>query len=108
MSEKRDVLGALGLCAKAGKLICGIPMICEALKSGGKHRPVLVVEASDTSDNSHKRIQDRCRYYGTEILRTEIAGGELGAAVGKSSMLGAVGVTDAGLAALVRSKLSDN
>lgn len=105
MSEKRDVLGALGLCARAGKLVYGIPMICEALKSGGKNRPVLVVEASDTSDNSHKRIQDRCRFYGTEVLRIEITGGELGAAVGKTTMLGAVGVTDAGLAAMVRAKL---
>jgi ribosomal protein L30E len=105
MSEKRDVLGALGLCAKAGKLSFGIPMICEALKNGGKNRPVLVVEASDTSDNSHKRIQDRCRFYGTEILRAEITGAELGAAVGKTTVLGAVGVTDAGLASLVRSKL---
>ena len=29
MSEKREALGALGLCARAGKLIYGIPMICE-------------------------------------------------------------------------------
>ena len=105
MSEKRELLGALGLCARAGKLIYGIPMICEALKAGGKNKPVLVVEASDTSDNSHKRIQDRCRFYGTEILRIEIAGAELGAAVGKTTVLGAVAVTDAGLAALVRSKM---
>ena len=105
MSGNREVLFALGLCAKAGKLIYGIPMICEALKTGGKKGPVLVVEACDTSDNSHKRIQDRCRFYGTEILRAEITGAELGAAVGKTTVLGAVGVTDAGLASLVRSKL---
>ena len=101
MSEKREALGALGLCARAGKLIYGIPMICDALKTGGKNAPVLVLEASDTSDNSHKRINDRCRFYGTEILRLDIPG----AAVGKTTVLGAVAVTDAGLAALVRSKM---
>ena len=105
MSEKREALGALGLCARAGKLIYGIPMICDALKAGGKNAPVLVLEASDTSDNSHKRINDRCRFYGTEILRLDIPGGELGAAVGKTTVLGAAAVTDAGLAALVRSKM---
>lgn len=105
MSEKRELLGALGLCARAGKLVFGIPMICDALKAGGKSRPVLVIEASDTSDNSHKRIQDRCRFYGATVLRSDIAGTELGAAVGKTTSLGAVAVTDAGLAALVRSKM---
>ena len=45
MSENRELLGALGLCARAGKLIFGIPMICEALKAGGKNCPVLVMEA---------------------------------------------------------------
>ena len=36
------VLGALGLCRRAGALICGTPMICIALREG-KKRPFLVV-----------------------------------------------------------------
>lgn len=104
MPQKNELLGALGLCARAGKLVYGIPMICDALKAGGAKRPLLVLEAADTSDNSHKRIGDRCHFYQTKLIRTEITGGELGAAVGKTTMLGAVAVTDAGLAALVESK----
>lgn len=104
MSENRELLGALGLCARAGKLIFGIPMICEALKAGGKNCPVLVLEAGDTSENSHKRIGDRCRYYDTKLIRLTVGGGELGTAVGKTTVLGAVAVTDAGMAAMVESK----
>lgn len=105
MSERPGFLGAIGLCARAGKLICGIPMICDAMKHGGQGRPILVLEASDTSENSHKRISDRCRYYQVKQIRLPVGGGELGAAVGKTTQLGAVAVTDAGLAAMVEKKL---
>ena len=106
MSDTKALLGALGLCARAGKLVYGIPMICEALKQGGKNKPVLVLEAGDTSDNSHKRIGDRCQYYNTKLIRLPVGGGELGAAVGKTTVLGAVAVTDAGMAAMVEAKCS--
>lgn len=104
MSETRELLGAIGLCARAGKLVYGIPMICEALKQGGRGAPILVLEAGDTSENSHKRIGDRCRYYNTKLIRLPVSGGELGACVGKTTSLGAVAVTDAGLAAMVENK----
>ena len=104
MSETKGLLGAIGLCARAGKLIYGIPMICEALKHGGKGAPFLVLESGDTSENSHKRIGDRCRYYNTKLIRLPVSGGELGACVGKTTSLGAVAVTDAGLAAMVENK----
>ena len=100
----KELLGALGLCARAGKLICGSPMICDALKQGGKGAPQLVLEAGDTSANSHKRIGDRCRYYNTKLIRLPLSGGELGACVGKTTSLGAVAVTDAGMAAMVEAK----
>ena len=107
MSDTRAILTSIGLCARAGRLIYGIPMICDAMTQGGKVRPVLVLEASDTSDNSHKRIGDRCRYYQVKLCRLPVSGGELGAAVGKTTQLGAVAVTDAGLAAMVESKLGE-
>ena len=53
-----DVLRALGLCAKAGKLVYGTPLICEALKA--KKQVFLVVETSDNSENTQKRLRDRC------------------------------------------------
>ena len=58
------ILSSLGLCSKAGKLIFGVPMIIEAMQKGKKI--YLVLEAGDTSDNTHKKITDKCSFYGVE------------------------------------------
>ena len=42
--EAGPTLRALGLCAKAGRLVCGTALICEALR--GRNRPLLVLEDS--------------------------------------------------------------
>lgn len=86
------VLSSLGLCSKAGKLICGVPMIIEAMQKGKS--VLLVLEAQDTSDNTHKKITDKCEFYGVKKIRIEADGTTLGASVGKSSMLAAVAITD--------------
>lgn len=86
------VLSSLGLCAKAGKLIYGVPMIIEAMQKGKS--VLLVLEAQDSSDNTHKKITDKCEFYGVEKIRIEADGVTLGASVGKSSSLAAVAITD--------------
>ena len=86
------ILGSLGLCSKAGKLIFGVPMIIEAMQKGKK--VYLVLEAADTSDNTHKRITDKCTFYGVEKVKLDIGGVALSDAVGKSSVLAAVAITD--------------
>ena len=88
------ILSSLGLCSKAGKLIFGVPMIIEAMQKGKKI--YLVLEAGDTSDNTHKKITDKCSFYGVEKIRLEFDGIALSNAVGKSSNLAAVAVTDEG------------
>ena len=93
------LLFALGLAARARALIFGSSQICEALaksKKGGKY-PLLVVEASDTSDNTHKRITDRCRYYNVKHIRIEATTATLAHALGKSSLVSAVAITDENL-----------
>ena len=100
MSEllgRERLLSGLGLCVKAGKVVFGVPMICEAMRKGGKGSPRLVLEALDTSDNTHKKLSDKCSYYGVRLVRLECDGVALAAAVGKSAQLGAVAVTDQGL-----------
>ena len=97
------LLGALGLCAKAGKLICGTPLICEALKA--KKTIYLVVETSDNSENTQKRLRDRCAYYGVEKHRLEIDGEALARALGKGGRVSAAAITDEQLCRLVRAKL---
>ena len=94
VTDEKKLLSALGLCARARKITVGVPMICEALKKGGKDMPRLVFEASDTSENTHKRISDRCGYYKVRIVRLTADGATLAAAVGKQSAVGAVSVAD--------------
>lgn len=100
------ILGSLGLCAKAGKLICGVPMIIEAMQKGKK--VLLVLEAGDTSDNTHKKITDKCKYYGVEKIRLDTDGGTLGSSVGKSGVLAAVAITDEGFYKMVSKHFNQN
>lgn len=104
MMDKR-ILSSLGLCSKAGKLIFGVPMIIEALQKGKKI--YLVLEAQDTSDNTHKKITDKCNFYQVSKVRLDIDGGDLASAVGKSSSLAAVAITDDGFYKMM-SKYFDN
>lgn len=102
--EIKKLLTTIGLCAKAGRLVFGTDQICEALRNG-KRAPIMVVEASDTSDNTHKRITDRCTYYSVRHIRIEADAATLGAAVGKSSAISAVGITDEGFCRAIEKKL---
>jgi ribosomal protein L7Ae-like RNA K-turn-binding protein len=97
--------GSLGLCARAGRLIYGVPMIVEAIQKGKK--VYLVIEAGDTSDNTHKRITDKCSFYGIEKVRIDADCTELGSNVGKSSALAAVAITDESFYKMVSKNLSD-
>lgn len=93
------LLGSLGLCAAARKLIFGTPMVTEAMKN---HKKIyLVVEASDTSENTHKRLNDRCAFYGVRKIRLDVDGATLASALGKSGTLAAAALTDESLYRLV-------
>ncbi len=96
-------LSALGLCRKAGKLLCGTPMICDAL--GGRGRPFLVLAASDNSANTQKKLNDKCGFYGVELVVLPANGEALASAVGKTARLSAVAITDENLCRLVRGTL---
>ena len=93
-NDERRLLGALGLCARARKLIFGVPMICEAMRGGGKNYPLLILEASDTSDNTHKKIADKSAFYQVRTVRLQCDGATLASALGKTSSLAAVAITD--------------
>ena len=92
--DEKKLLGALGLCARARKLIFGVPMICEAMRSGKNSSPLIIFEAADTSDNTHKRIADKAAYYQVRTVRLKCDGATLASALGKTSSLGAVAITD--------------
>ena len=100
-SNNQRLLTSLGLCARARGLIFGVPMICDGLRRGGKNAPLIVLEAADTSENTHKRLTDKCSYYNTRHVRLLCTGEELAAALGKSAVLGAVALTDANQVRLI-------
>lgn len=102
----KKTLRALGLCAKARALVCGTPMVCEALR--GKKKPLLVLCASDNSENTDKRLSDKCTYYEVEKTVLEAGGEELAAAIGKKSRVAAVAVTDENLCRLVEKAIRED
>ncbi len=99
--------GALGICAKARRLITGTALICEAMRSE-RTRPLLVLAASDNSDNTAKRLSDRCAYYGVELVTLDLDRDALSRLLGKSGSVAAVAVTDENLCRLVRTTLTEN
>ena len=94
ISDEKKLRGALGLCARARKLIFGVPMICEAMRHGGSGAPRMIFEAADTSENTHKKIADKSAFYGVRTVRLNCDGATLASALGKTSSLGAVAITD--------------
>lgn len=100
ITDEAKLLSSLGLCARAGAVVIGVPLICTAMKKGGAKAPKTVFEASDSSDNTHKRISDRCAFYGVKQIRLGCDGMALAAALGKSSPVAAVAVTDENLCRL--------
>ncbi len=109
MSNKA-LLSALGFSARAGEIIFGVPLICEALsakkKVKGKY-PLLVVEAKDTSENTHKRISDRCIFYGVRHVRIDATIEELSSSLGKNAPIAAVALTNENLCRLAEKHLNE-
>ena len=102
--KKKKLLSVLGLGVKSGNIIIGVPLICEALKgrrNGGKY-PLIVFEASDTSENTHKRISDRCGYYNVLHIRLQTDVNTLCFALGKRSMTAAAALTNEQLSRLAQ------
>ena len=107
--EIQRALRLLGLAARAGRVIAGIELLCTALKRGTAGKtPLLILEAGDSSENSHKRINDRAAYYGVPIYRLPIDGEALGLAVGKrEKRISAIGVTEPNLAKALEEALGE-
>ncbi len=112
--RERGLLQMIGLCRGAGRAVIGVPLICEALKKrasrsgiseGEASNNIMVIEASDTSDNTHKRISDRCAYYNVRHIKIESDQVALGKAVGKGAV-GAIMINDEGFCRAIDKKLA--
>lgn len=95
MSADDKLLSTLGLCAKAGRLVIGTPMVCERLRcKGAADRVLAVLEANDTSDNTHAKITSKCSFYSVPHYRINADAERLAHVIGKTGAVAAVGVLD--------------
>lgn len=85
---------ALSLARRAGKALCGAPLVCDAIRAKSLE---FVIISKTASENSKKRVSNCALHYNTKILYTELTPEALGAAVGKSA-IACLGVTDKNLA----------
>ena len=86
----------LGLAMRAGKVVIGTEMVCNALPKRGRVKLVLV--ARDASDATKKKIRTKCEFYGVAEEESSLDTGELGRLLGKTYGPAAVAVIDEGFA----------
>lgn len=91
MRPEEKQLNMLGLAQRAGKLVSGDEQVEEAIV---RQQVSLVVIASDASDNTLKKYQNKCEYYGVP-LNQDFTRYEISNAVGKSRSI--LGIQDRGM-----------
>lgn len=113
MKDEKNLLGVIGMCRGAGKAIVGTDMVCEFLRKNSEKKSkkteeteILVIEASDTSENTHKKISDKCVYYNVKHIRLEATSEILGRAVGKRATA-AVAIADKNFCRAVLCKIDE-
>ncbi len=109
-ADTTHALRLLGLAARARALVIGVPLICTALSRAAKGKaPLVVLCASDCSENTKKRITDRTAFYGVEMISLPLTCAQLAHAIGKKeALVAAVGVTDHNLAAAIAAASREN
>ncbi|EJL39369.1 putative ribosomal protein YlxQ [Brevibacillus agri] len=91
----------LGIAMRARKIVTGEELVITAVRNGQAR---LVLLASDASDNTAKKVKDKCSYYGVSCVTT----GDrysLGHAIGKDGRV-TVAVTDGKLAESIQRLLT--
>ncbi len=104
MVDTKKALSMIGLCKKAGRIVSGVPIVCDAMRDG---KVSLTVYAAKAAENSVKRITDKAKSYETEVAALDVSPEELGHAIGKTGAVAAVGIIDAGFAAAIKKIISE-
>ncbi len=87
----------LGIARKAGRTVIGTDLVMKAL-TGGNPKIYIVLASDGASDNTKKRIYDRCTYYQVERYTIPQTPSELSHLLGKTSSVCCIGITDSGFA----------
>lgn len=101
MNER--LLQLLGLAARARKVVSGEELVVKEIRH---NKAKLVLLATDASNNSSKKIQDKCTFYNVEY---HVFGDryQLGNAIGKEARV-ALAIVDSGFAKKMSSLLNEN
>lgn len=92
-----NILNNLGLCNRAGKIISGTDEIIDEMRL---NKVYLIFLASDASDNTKKKINDKAKYYGVDIIDT-YSSIELSNAIGKTNRM-VIGIIDKGFVKILK------
>ncbi len=87
---EKNTAGVVGLARRAGALVHGTNNVLEAVRS---KKALLVLIASDVSDNTKKNITDKAAFYSVKTEMLDITVEELGRIIGKGGTA-AVALTD--------------
>lgn len=95
MDNTKRITGMLGFARRAGKTVIGTELICRAMPTGTLR---LVVISATASAPTKKKLTVKAEYYGIPSVESDIDTERLGALLGKSGAVAAVGITDAAFA----------
>ncbi len=99
----QKLLGFLGIARKAGRLVCGTELVTQAVRN---KKCCAVLCAADISPNTEKRLTDSCSFHRVPLRKTDIPMEAFSRALGKSSPVAAVAVTEDGFGRAVLSYFS--
>lgn len=92
------VLGTLGLARSAGKLVSG-EGILDAIRNG---KAKYVIVTTSASENTHKRITDKCKFYNVEYI-VALTEDQLSDAIGQKRV--AIAICDNGFANKIKKEM---
>lgn len=102
MNNSNKIYQLLGMAARARKIITGEELTIREIRSGNAH---LVIVSEDASNNTKKKLTDKCKTYNVE--KHEFGSREdLGHAIGKESRV-VLALTDAGFAGKMSGLLNE-
>ena len=96
--KSKKLLGAVGLAARARKLISGSEMCVETMRAGkGK----LLIIASDVSENTRNKLVKTALFHKTPYMLADIDKAQLSNAAGKLSDSAAIIMMDEGFVKII-------
>ncbi len=100
---KDKILGLIGLCKKAGKIVAGAQLCEKEIRAG---RSELIIVADDISQSGNKAITDICTHYKKNFIIC-CSMSELGKAVGAAGDRSVVSVNDKGFSKAILKKYAE-